>query len=37
MAGLWLANGIHPNRWDFIGTVIYTFGASVIILAPRGV
>ena len=33
---LWLAEGIRPDRWDMIGAAICVFGASVILLAPRG-
>lgn len=33
---LWIAEGIRPDRWDVIGAAICVFGASVIMLAPRG-
>jgi small multidrug resistance family-3 protein len=33
---LWLAEGIHPDRWDFLGALLCVGGASIILLAPRG-
>ena len=35
---LWLrlAEGVRPDRWDFVGATICIVGASVILLAPRG-
>ncbi|MFI0849491.1 YnfA family protein [Mesorhizobium sp. IMUNJ 23232] len=33
---LWLAEGVRPDRWDFLGAAICLAGASVILLAPRG-
>lgn len=33
---LWLAEGVRPDRWDFLGAAICLAGAGVILLAPRG-
>ena len=33
---LWLAEGVQPDRWDLAGALICLVGASVILLAPRG-
>ncbi|KFI24903.1 YnfA family protein [Paenirhodobacter enshiensis] len=32
---LWAAEGIRPDRWDFIGAATCLAGASVILFAPR--
>lgn len=32
---LWLAEGVRPDRWDFLGATICIVGASVILFAPR--
>ncbi|MFC7422287.1 YnfA family protein [Iodobacter arcticus] len=32
---LWLADGIMPDRWDIIGSLISLIGMAVILLAPR--
>lgn len=34
---LWLVEGVRPDRWDITGAAICVVGASVILLAPRGV
>lgn len=33
---LWLVEGVRPDRWDLAGSALCIFGASVILLAPRG-
>lgn len=33
---LWLAEGVRPDRWDFLGAAICVAGASVILFSPRG-
>jgi small multidrug resistance family-3 protein len=33
---LWLAEGVRPDRFDFLGAALCIGGASVILLAPRG-
>ncbi|MHA6643269.1 YnfA family protein [Mesorhizobium sp. A623] len=33
---LWLAEGMRPDRFDFLGAALCVGGASVILLAPRG-
>ena len=35
LAGLWMAEGIRPDRWDTAGAVICLTGASVILWGPR--
>lgn len=32
---LWLAEGVHPDRWDLTGAAICLIGASIILLVPR--
>jgi len=32
---LWLAEGVHPDRWDFIGTIVCLTGAAIILFGPR--
>lgn len=34
---MWVAEGVRPDRWDLLGTALCIGGASVILLAPRGV
>ncbi|RAZ82433.1 YnfA family protein [Mesorhizobium hawassense] len=34
---LWLVEGARPDRWDLAGAALCIIGASVILLAPRGV
>lgn len=34
---LWLVEGVRPDRWDLAGGVLCIVGASVILLAPRGI
>lgn len=33
---LWVAEGIRPDRWDFVGALVCIAGASIILFAPRG-
>ncbi|MHA6685279.1 YnfA family protein [Mesorhizobium sp. A556] len=33
---LWLAEGMRPDRFDFLGAALCVGGASVVLLAPRG-
>lgn len=33
---LWIAEGIRPDRWDFVGALVCISGASIILFAPRG-
>jgi small multidrug resistance family-3 protein len=33
---LWAVDGIRPDRWDLIGSVICLVGAAVILWGPRG-
>lgn len=33
---LWLAEGIRPDRWDFVGALVCISGALIILFAPRG-
>ncbi|MER8819350.1 YnfA family protein [Mesorhizobium sp. M0991] len=35
LAWPWLAEGVHPDRWDLAGAAICIVGASVVLLAPR--
>ncbi|HSD38020.1 MAG TPA: YnfA family protein [Rhodocyclaceae bacterium] len=35
IAWLWLVDGIHPTRWDVIGSAVSLLGMAIIILAPR--
>lgn len=37
LAWLWFAENVRPDRWDLVGAVVCLTGASVILLAPRGV
>ncbi len=32
---LWVAEGVRPDRWDILGTVVCLFGASIILFGPR--
>lgn len=32
---MWAAEGVRPDRFDFVGAAICLVGASVILLAPR--
>lgn len=32
---LWTVEGIRPNRWDLIGSLIALMGMAIIMLAPR--
>lgn len=32
---LWLAEGVRPDRWDFLGTIVCLIGAAVILFGPR--
>lgn len=34
---LWAVEGVRPDRFDLVGAAICMVGASVILLAPRGV
>ncbi|TGS10745.1 YnfA family protein [Mesorhizobium sp. M2E.F.Ca.ET.209.01.1.1] len=34
---LWLVEGVRPDRWDLAGAALCVIGASVILLAPRGI
>lgn len=34
---LWLAEGVVPDRWDWLGGSIALLGAAVILLGPRAV
>ncbi|AZO06221.1 MULTISPECIES: YnfA family protein [unclassified Mesorhizobium] len=34
---LWLVEGVRPDRWDLAGAALCIIGASVILLAPRGI
>lgn len=36
LAWLWIAEGIRPDRWDFVGALVCISGASIILFAPRG-
>jgi small multidrug resistance family-3 protein len=33
---LWTVEGIRPDRWDVLGSLICLMGASVILFGPRG-
>lgn len=33
---LWIAEGIRPDRWDFVGALVCISGALIILFAPRG-
>jgi small multidrug resistance family-3 protein len=33
---LWTVEGIRPDRWDVLGSLICLIGASVILFGPRG-
>ena len=32
---LWSVEGVRPDRWDIVGTVICLCGTAVILFAPR--
>jgi small multidrug resistance family-3 protein len=32
---LWIVEGMRPDRWDTVGTVISLLGAAVILWGPR--
>ncbi|AMN56379.1 membrane protein (plasmid) [Labrenzia sp. CP4] len=32
---LWLAEGVHPDRWDITGATVCMIGATIIFLGPR--
>ena len=34
---LWLAEGVRPDRWDFIGVTVCLVGAGIILWGPRPV
>ncbi|MGT2468164.1 YnfA family protein [Mesorhizobium atlanticum] len=34
---LWLVEGVRRDRWDLAGAALCIVGASVILLAPRGI
>lgn len=34
---LWQAEGVTPDRWDVIGTLICIVGSAVILLGPRAI
>lgn len=34
---LWLAEGIRPDRWDMLGTVVCLRGAVIILFGPRSI
>ncbi len=36
IAWLWLVEGVQPDRWDILGSVIALSGMAVIMLGPRG-
>lgn len=33
---LWLVEGVRPDRWDLLGSLIALIGMAVILFAPRG-
>lgn len=33
---LWAVEGVRPDRWDAIGTLLCLAGAAVILMGPRG-
>ena len=33
---LWQVENIRPDRWDLIGATLCLFGATIILLGPRG-
>ncbi|MGF1622744.1 MAG: YnfA family protein [Rhodomicrobiaceae bacterium] len=35
LAWLWMIEGVRPDRWDSIGTLICLAGAAIIVAAPR--
>jgi len=35
LAWLWLVEGLRPDRWDVIGTIVALIGAAIILLGPR--
>lgn len=37
LAWLWSVEGVRPDRFDLIGAAVCLLGASIILLAPRGV
>jgi small multidrug resistance family-3 protein len=36
LAWLWMIEGIRPDRWDLIGSIICLIGTAVILFGPRG-
>lgn len=32
---LWAVNGIRPNMWDIVGSLVALFGMAIIMFAPR--
>ena len=35
VAWLWLIDGIHPDRWDLIGSIVALTGMAIIYFGPR--
>jgi small multidrug resistance family-3 protein len=35
LAWLWAAEGVRPDRWDFIGAAVCLVGAAIILFGPR--
>lgn len=35
LAWLWTVEGLRPDRWDVVGSLICLIGAAVILLGPR--
>lgn len=35
LAWLWVIEGVRPDRWDAIGSLICLFGAAIILFGPR--
>lgn len=33
---LWAVEGIRPDKWDFLGSVVALAGMAIIMLGPRG-
>jgi Uncharacterized conserved protein len=33
---MWLVDGVRPDRWDLVGTVVTLSGMAIIFFAPRG-
>lgn len=36
LVGLWLIDGVRPDRWDLLGAIVTVLGMAIIFFGPRG-